>query len=65
MLFNSTIRKELSRNFGATLVVMVTIVITMMIIRILGHAAQGVINPAYNRDRGPASVLGLRVHSQY
>lgn len=46
MLFNSTIRKELSRNFGATLVVMVTIVITMMIIRILGHAAQGVINPS-------------------
>jgi lipopolysaccharide export system permease protein len=46
MLFHSTIRKELSRNFGATLVVMVTIVITMMIIRILGHAAQGVINPS-------------------
>ena len=22
-------------------------------------------NPAYNRDRGPASVLGLRLHAQY
>jgi high affinity Mn2+ porin len=22
-------------------------------------------NPAYNRDRGPVSVIGLRVHSQY
>ena len=26
---------------------------------------QLIVNPAYNRDRGPASVLGLRVHSQY
>ncbi|MFI4974081.1 MAG: carbohydrate porin [Caulobacterales bacterium] len=26
---------------------------------------QLVVNPAYNRDRGPASVLGLRVHAQY
>jgi high affinity Mn2+ porin len=26
---------------------------------------QLIINPAYNRDRGPVSVLGLRVHTQY
>jgi high affinity Mn2+ porin len=26
---------------------------------------QLIVNPAYNRDRGPVSVLGLRVHSQY
>jgi high affinity Mn2+ porin len=26
---------------------------------------QLIVNPSYNRDRGPASVLGLRVHSQY
>lgn len=26
---------------------------------------QLIINPAYNRDRGPASVLGFRVHTQY
>jgi len=22
-------------------------------------------NPAYNRDRGPVSVLGLRLHAQF
>jgi high affinity Mn2+ porin len=26
---------------------------------------QLIANPAYNRDRGPVSVLGLRVHAQY
>lgn len=26
---------------------------------------QFIANPAYNRDRGPVSVLGLRVHTQY
>jgi high affinity Mn2+ porin len=26
---------------------------------------QLVVNPGYNRDRGPASVLGFRVHTQY
>ena len=26
---------------------------------------QLIVNPAYNRDRGPASVFGLRMHSQY
>jgi high affinity Mn2+ porin len=26
---------------------------------------QFIVNPAYNRDRGPVSVLGLRVHTQY
>ena len=26
---------------------------------------QFVQNPAYNRDRGPASILGLRLHAQY
>jgi high affinity Mn2+ porin len=27
--------------------------------------SQTVANPAYNRDRGPAEVLGLRLHAQY
>jgi high affinity Mn2+ porin len=27
--------------------------------------SQTVVNPAYNRDRGPAEVLGLRLHGQY
>src|ERR1035437_4800761 len=26
---------------------------------------QLIVNPAYNRDRGPVSVLGFRMHSQY
>jgi high affinity Mn2+ porin len=26
---------------------------------------QLIVNPAYNRDRGPVSVFGVRVHSQY
>ena len=26
---------------------------------------QFVVNPAYNRDRGPVSVFGLRVHTQF
>ena len=27
--------------------------------------SQTVMNPAYNRDRGPAEVIGLRIHGQY
>jgi high affinity Mn2+ porin len=26
---------------------------------------QLIVNPAYNRDRGPASVVAARVHSQF
>ncbi|HVO06395.1 MAG TPA: LPS export ABC transporter permease LptF [Burkholderiaceae bacterium] len=46
MLFDSTLRKELARGFGATLVVILTIVITMMLIRVLGQAASGSVAPA-------------------
>jgi lipopolysaccharide export system permease protein len=45
MLFDSTLRRELARNFGATLVVILTIVITMMLIRTLGQAAVGQVSP--------------------
>lgn len=45
MLFHSSIRKELSRSFGATLIVLVTIVMTMMLIRTLGQASNGSVNP--------------------
>ena len=41
MLFHSSLRKELARSFGATLVVLVTIVMTMMLIRTLGLASRG------------------------
>ena len=46
MLFHSTIRKELSRSFGATLIVLVTVVMTMTLIRTLGRATRGVFNPS-------------------
>ena len=45
MLFDSTLRRELARNFGAALVVILTIVLTMMLIRTLGQAAVGQIAP--------------------
>ena len=41
MLFDSTVRRELARGFGATLVVILTIVLTMMLIRTIGQAAGG------------------------
>ncbi len=46
MLFHSSIRQELMRTFSATLVVLVTIVLTMMLIRTLGQASKGVVNPS-------------------
>jgi lipopolysaccharide export system permease protein len=45
MLFQSSIRKELARSFGATLVVLITIVLTIVLIRTLGQASRGSINP--------------------
>jgi lipopolysaccharide export system permease protein len=46
MLFDSSIRKELARSFGATLVVLVTVVMTMMLIRTLGQASKGSVSPS-------------------
>lgn len=45
MLFDSSLRRELARSFGATLVVILTIVLTMMLIRTLGLAAGGSVAP--------------------
>ena len=45
MLFDSTLRRDLARNFSATLVVILTIVITIMLIRTLGQAAGGRVAP--------------------
>ena len=45
MLFHSSLRRELARSFGATLVVLVTIVMTMTLIRTLGQANRGSVNP--------------------
>jgi lipopolysaccharide export system permease protein len=45
MVFDSTVRRELSRSFGATLVVILTIVFTMLLIRTVGQAAKGQVAP--------------------
>lgn len=46
MLFDSSIRKEMARSFGATLVVLITVVMTMMLIRTLGQASKGSVSPS-------------------
>jgi len=46
MLFHSSLRKELARSFGATLVVLTTIVMTIMLVRTLGQASRGSVNPS-------------------
>jgi len=46
MLFHSSIRKELARSFGATLIVLITVVMTITLIRTLGLASRGSFNPS-------------------
>ena len=46
MLFHSSIRQELARSFGATLVVLATVVMTMTLIRTIGLASRGSFNPS-------------------
>ena len=46
MLFDSSFRKELGRSFSATLVVLITVVMTVMLIRTLGQASIGRVNPS-------------------
>lgn len=46
MLFDSSLRKDLARNFVATAVVILTIVMTIMLIRTLGQASRGSVNPS-------------------
>jgi lipopolysaccharide export system permease protein len=58
MLFHSSLRKELARSFGATLVVLVTIVVTMTLIRTLGQANRGSVNPQEIMMVMGYSVLG-------
>ena len=45
MLFHTSIRKELARTFGATLLVLLTITTTLMLVRTLGSANSGSVNP--------------------
>lgn len=45
MIFQQALKRELARTFSATLVVLITIVMTMMLIRTLGLASKGSVNP--------------------
>ena len=45
MLFDSTVKRELAKSFGATLVVILTVMLTMFLIRTVGQAAGGVVSP--------------------
>jgi lipopolysaccharide export system permease protein len=45
MLFDTTLRRELARTFGATLVIILTIVLTMMLMKVIGQAAAGTVSP--------------------
>ncbi|MFX1681105.1 LPS export ABC transporter permease LptF [Mitsuaria sp. CC2] len=47
MLFDSTVRKELARSFGLAFVVILTIVVTMLLVRSLGMAAKGTVAPQH------------------
>ncbi len=58
MLFHSTLRKDLSRSFGATVVVLSTIVMTNVLIRTLGQATVGGVNPSEIMLVMGFSVLG-------
>lgn len=45
MIFDSALRKDLARSFVATLIVLLTTVITLMLIRTLGQASKGTFSP--------------------
>jgi branched-subunit amino acid transport protein AzlD len=59
MLFDSSLRKDLARNFVATVVVILTIVMTIMLIRTLGQASRGSVNPSE-----VLQVMGFSLASQ-
>ncbi|MBH9553743.1 LPS export ABC transporter permease LptF [Inhella gelatinilytica] len=46
MLFHTSFRSELARQFGVSLVVLITIVLTFALIKTLGAAAGGKVDPA-------------------
>ncbi|PAT39531.1 LPS export ABC transporter permease LptF [Vandammella animalimorsus] len=46
MLFDAALRKDLSRTFLGTLTVLLTVVVTLMLIRTLGQASKGSVSPS-------------------
>lgn len=59
MLFHSSLRKDLGRNFWSSLVVLISILITITLIRTLGQASRGRVNPSE-----VLQVMGFSVVSQ-
>ena len=45
MIFKQALRRELSFTTGGVFLVLVTIMVTTLVIRILGYAANGAVNP--------------------
>ena len=45
MLFQSNARTEVARSFGATLLVLATVVLAVTMIRLMGQATRGRVNP--------------------
>lgn len=45
MIFNQALRRELSFTTGGVFLILVTIMVTTLVIRILGYAANGAVNP--------------------
>ena len=46
MLFDSSLRRELAGSFSATLVALVTVVVTITLIRVVGDASRNIFSPA-------------------
>ena len=46
MLFDSSLRRELAGSFSATLVTLVTVVVTITLIRVVGDASRNIFSPA-------------------
>ena len=45
MLLDSSLRREMARQFGASFTVLFSVVLTLLLIRILGQATEGLANP--------------------
>jgi lipopolysaccharide export system permease protein len=46
MLFDSSLRRELAGSFSATLVALITVVVTVTLIRVIGDASRNIFSPA-------------------
>ncbi|OIR02738.1 lipopolysaccharide export system permease protein LptF [mine drainage metagenome] len=45
MLLDTSLRREMARNFGGSFTVLFSVVLTLMLIRVLGQASEGQANP--------------------